>query len=120
MAFIEATSFREGRSGASRDCAATILRRIIQSIGIGIGIGIKPKASATKAAGYFLLSEATKESNQRKVPSVSDQEPASAMPTQGRSRQAIHGLLAHGPHPCGPPYGSIFDRQSGTAVSSEQ
>jgi hypothetical protein len=37
------------------------------------------------------------------------------MPTQGCSRQAIHGLLAHGPHPCVPPYGSAFDRQSGKA-----
>jgi hypothetical protein len=41
--------------------------------------------------------------------------PARSVPTQGCSRQAIHGLLAHGPHPCGPPSGSSFDRQSGKA-----
>jgi hypothetical protein len=38
------------------------------------------------------------------------------MSTQGCSRQAIHGLLAHGPHPCAPPYGSSVDRQSGKAA----
>ncbi len=62
MPFIEAARFRQGRSGASRDIAVTVLRRIVQSkIKIKIKIKIKPKASATKAAGYFLLSKATKE-----------------------------------------------------------
>jgi hypothetical protein len=48
---------RQGRSGASRDIAAAVLRRFDPQL----QIKIKPKASATKAAGYFLLSKATKE-----------------------------------------------------------
>jgi hypothetical protein len=59
--FVEATDFRQGRSGASRDIAVTVSRRIAQSSAIKIKTKIKPKASATKAAGYFLLSKATKE-----------------------------------------------------------
>ncbi|ALN78458.1 hypothetical protein LA76x_0296 [Lysobacter antibioticus] len=47
-----------GRSGASRDIAAAVLLRIAQSS--QIKIKIKPKASAAEAAGYFLLSKATK------------------------------------------------------------
>jgi hypothetical protein len=43
-----------GRSGASRDIAAAVSRRFSQHN--QINIKIKPKASATKAAGYFLLS----------------------------------------------------------------
>jgi hypothetical protein len=57
---VEATCFRQGRSGASRDIAATVLRRAAQErFGFDldqIEIKIKCKASATKAAGYFLLS----------------------------------------------------------------
>ncbi|MGO1002336.1 hypothetical protein, partial [Lysobacter sp. CA196] len=51
----------------------------------------------------------------RKGLSLQGHKPARAMHTQGCSRQAIHGLLAHGPHPCGPPYGSAVDRQSSKA-----
>jgi hypothetical protein len=46
-----------GRSGASRDIAVLVSRRLDSRL----QIKIKPKASATKAAGYFLLSKATKE-----------------------------------------------------------
>jgi hypothetical protein len=56
--FVEAARFHQGRSGASRDIAVMVLRRLDPRlrIRIRIRIKIKPKASATKAAGYFLLS----------------------------------------------------------------
>jgi hypothetical protein len=60
--FEEAARFHQGRSGASRDIAVMVLRRLDPRlririrIKIKIKIRIKPKASATKAAGYFLLS----------------------------------------------------------------
>jgi hypothetical protein len=53
---------RPGRSGASRDIVATVLRRFSRSIDQDQDQDQdQPKASATKAAGYFLLSKATKE-----------------------------------------------------------
>jgi hypothetical protein len=49
----------QGRSGASRDIDVAVLRRAARRFGFDldqIKVKIKPKASATKAAGYFLLS----------------------------------------------------------------
>ncbi|WP_223621651.1 hypothetical protein [Lysobacter sp. ESA13C] len=64
------------------------------------------RASATKAAGNFVLSKATKVKSPKKNAFALNHKPARAMPTQGFFIRDIHVPMKNGAHPCAPPSGS--------------
>ena len=85
LPFVEAACFRQGRSGASRDIAATVLRRIFQERSRS-----NPKLPPLKRRVTFFCLKQQKKGNQRKM---------LLFESRARTSAACAGIF-HTGHPC--------------------